>query len=273
MVSLTLVGKAAGGRSGVAIGVYSFVVALGFMLALGAVKYSLEEWRLDWRSLWAGIGWSLVGLGIVAWPLVRLTASASETATVADNTAPQQCYTLSDALFTPAFWIFALASSYYGLVAAGISLFNQAILEERGLDRSVYLTIAKYSPLVGLASNLATGWLAERWSLPRLMALAMGLLMTSLATFPQVRTMQEVYLYAAVLGAVGGMITTLFFAVWSKAYGPAFDGAGIRGRPAAAGGRQGSRGVVYPGISMGCRGCGHTGTGGLVIANACAGAN
>ena len=42
------------------------------------------------------------------------------------------------------------------------------------------------------------------------MALAMALLTMALLTFPHVRTIGEVYAYAAIMGVVGGMITTLF---------------------------------------------------------------
>src|SRR5581483_1867564 len=63
-----------------------------------------------------------------------------------------------------------------------------------------------------------------RWPLQRLLAVAMGLLMTALLTFPHVRTLHEVYGYATIMGVVGGVITTLFFAVWGRAYGPAHLG-------------------------------------------------
>lgn len=219
VVSLTLVGREAGQRSGYVIGVYSFVTALGFSQTYGAIRHASVNWGLDWRSLWAGIGWVLAGFAVAVLLCPRLTARLQVCPKV-DITDDRRSYTLSEALRTPAFWIFALATSYYGMLAAGISLFNESILRERGFDREVFLTITTFSPLVGLASNLATGWLAERWPLPRLLALAMGSLMTALAAFPHVDALHQVYAYAAVLGAVGGMITTLFFAVWSNAYGP-----------------------------------------------------
>ncbi len=43
-----------------------------------------------------------------------------------------------DALQSPAFWVFALSSSLFGLVYSGIALFNQSILEERGFDATTY---------------------------------------------------------------------------------------------------------------------------------------
>jgi MFS family permease len=132
--------------------------------------------------------------------------------------------TLGQALRTPAFWVFSLAISFYGLIAAGTSLFGQSILQERRFELSVFLTITVVTPMIGLASNLATGWLATRWPLSRLLATAMVLLGAALATFPFVQTLWQVYTYAAVMGIAGGMITVLFFAVWGPAYGPAHLG-------------------------------------------------
>src|SRR4051812_16233357 len=54
VVSLALVGKAAGGRPGAVIGAYSFLVAVGFMAAFAGVKAAFEQWHADWRTLWAG---------------------------------------------------------------------------------------------------------------------------------------------------------------------------------------------------------------------------
>jgi MFS family permease len=278
VVSLTLVGHAAGRRPGPAIGVYSALVAVGFMTAFAVVKFVLQEYDTDWRTLWAGIGVVLLAAAPLAWLLLGppfagpeavqgnraelKTAAAceggsgdepradpesihsTETSISVPETAPVKIsdlksldldeaallhkegasLTLSQALSTPAFWVFALATSLYGLIAAGVSLFNQSILQERGFERSVFLTITTYTPLIGLASNLATGWLATRWPLSRLLALAMFCLAAALLSFPLVETLLQVYLYAAALGIAGGMITVLFFVVWRQAYGPAHLG-------------------------------------------------
>jgi MFS family permease len=280
VVSLTLVGHAAGRRPGPAIGVYSALVAVGFMAAFGLVKFVLQEYDTDWRTLWAGIGvvllagapvvWLLLGPPFAApeadrgssgpYPSAALEGAADsgsddlavdpeairalETGVSGSGGAPAKManlvevdlfeaellrkqsasLTLSQALCTPAFWVFALATSLYGLITAGVSLFNQPILAERGFERSVFLTITAVTPLVGLASNLGTGWLATRWPLSRLLGVAMFMLAAALLSFPLVKTLLQVYLYAGALGIAGGMITVLFFAVWRQAYGPAHLG-------------------------------------------------
>jgi MFS family permease len=262
VVSLALVGKAAGRRSGWPIGIYSFVVAAGFMAAyrtiqviveradaaslrnigasitglaaaplapgplLGVSEFVVARGVVDWRPVWSGIGVALLVGAVLAallvWPAVSGWAAAMSVE-VAAVTHPSGS-TLGQALRTPAFWVFSLAISFYGLIAAGTSLFGQSILQERGFELSVFLTITVVTPMIGLASNLATGWLATRWLMSRLLATSMVLLGGALAAFPFVQTLWQVYTYAAVMGIAGGMITVLFFAVWGPAYGPAHLG-------------------------------------------------
>ncbi len=87
---------------------------------------------------------------------------------------------------------------------------------------STVTTVAR--PLIGLASNLTTGWVAARWSLERLMCIAMLVLAAALLAFPFVHTLVEVYAYAATMGVAGGMVTVLFFAIWGQRFGPAHLG-------------------------------------------------
>src|SRR5262249_54193515 len=129
-----------------------------------------------------------------------------------------------DALFTPAFWVFGLATSFYGLVAAGMSLFNQSLLAELGFGRDVFLTVTTVTPLIGLAANLATGLLATRVRLGVLLGGALVIQAAALASFPAVSTLPQVYAYAVAMGVAGGILTVVFFTVWRQAYGPAHLG-------------------------------------------------
>jgi MFS family permease len=225
VVSLALVGKAAGRKAGPAVGVYSFLVAIGFMAAFAAVRQAVNGWDTNWRTLWAGIGVALLVCAAVAGLLVRPAADGGSGGPAADDPAGRRASrTLGQALVSPAFWVFAVATSFYGMIAAGISLFNQSILAERGFDRDVFLTVTMVTPLIGLAANLLTGWLATRWPMGRLLAASMLLLATALVAFPFVAELWQVYAYATVLGVAGGMVTVLFFAVWGQAFGPAHLG-------------------------------------------------
>jgi MFS family permease len=223
VVSLSLVGKAAGDRPGAVVGVYSFLVAVGFMAAFAAVKAAFEQFSADWRTVWAGIGWVLVGFGVLALVFVREPKpTTAEPVRAVRGKSPG--LPLGAALLTPGFWVFALATSFYGLVAAGMSLFNQSLLAERGFDRGVFLTITTVTPLIGLTANLLAGLLACRIRLGVLLAAGLVIQSVALAAFPAVSTLPQVYAYAAAMGVAGGVLTVVFFTVWRQAFGPAHLG-------------------------------------------------
>jgi MFS family permease len=218
VVSLALIGRAAGRRSGVAMGAYAFCTSAGFLgafIALGAVVKRHPD---EWRAPWAGIGLAVLLLGLLGGTLVRDRFLEARGAEPAEGGAS---FTFAQALRCPGFWTFTLATSFYGLVVAGTSLFNESILKERDFDKAVFVTVTQLGVPIGLASNLFAGWLATRWPLPRLMALATGLFAAALFSFPAVTTEAQVYAYAATLAAAGGAITVCFFTVYRQAFGPA----------------------------------------------------
>jgi MFS family permease len=171
------------------------------------------------------MGWILLlGMAPVGWLLAR--NSPESCGLMMDNERPSAAmndethdFTLSAALHSPAFWVFALASSAYGLIAAGISLFNESILLERGFDKQVFYDVAQISTGTALVSNFLGGWLATRWSISRLMAAAMLILSTALFALPQVSSYRQAVGYALGMGAAGGIVTVVFFTIWSRAFG------------------------------------------------------
>ena len=128
-------------------------------------------------------------------------------------------WTWQEALTTGPFWVFASGAALYGLVASGIGLFNESILAERGFGPTVYYQTLVVSALTALVGNFAGGWLAERWSMPRLMALSMAVLAAGLAVLPYLATVPQVMGWAVLMGLGGGFVTVLFFGYWARAYG------------------------------------------------------
>ncbi len=222
VASLALIGRAAGRRAGLAMGCYACLTSLGFMGAFGVLRAVIPDYP-EWRPVWAGIGVAVVALSVVCGLLVRDRFLAAEAVTPAAAPA-ETSYALGQALRHPAFWTFSLATSFYGLVASGTSLFNQSLLAERGFDRRVFLNVTVVGIPVGLASNLLGGWLVTRRPSHRLLALASLALAGTLAAFPSVGAEWQVYLYAAALAASGGFITVCFFTAYRRGFGPAHLG-------------------------------------------------
>ena len=151
----------------------------------------------------------------------RWTAAATQDeATLASGAQA----TLGEALRSPAFWVFALASSVYGLVASGIGLLNESILVERGFTPDIYYQALAVTAITGLFGNFAAGALAGRTSLRSILVTALLVLAAGLAALAHVSTAAHVMAQAVAMGVAGGFIMVVFFSFWGRAYGRAHLG-------------------------------------------------
>ncbi len=229
VISITIVGKWFVRRLAKAMAVYTIVLSVGFMLAFPIVGATVLKY--GWRTAWTAIGLTLLlGLAPLAWLIVRPTPEAC--GLLPDGERPKDNliaevrtgHTLGQALSTPAFWIFGLASAVYGLIASGIALFNESILAERGFDASTYHRSLVIVALSALFGNFLGGWLTTKWAMNRLLTLAMVMVAGSLVALPHVATQAHVAAYALVMGLAGGFVIVIFFSFWSRAFGRAHLG-------------------------------------------------
>ena len=222
VVSITMVGQWFVRRLNLAMAIYTIALSIGFMVAFPLIGGIVQA--SGWRTAWWIIGLALlVGLTPLAVLLVRRSPEAcsiepdGEAVDLGHKSSID--YTLTEALVTPSFWVFGIASAVYGLIASGIALFNESILAERQFDASAYYRSLVIVALTSLAGNFLGGWIASKWRMNRLLALAMVLLAGSLFALPHVSTQTHVALYAAVMGLAGGFVIVIFFSFWSAAYG------------------------------------------------------
>jgi MFS family permease len=250
VVSLALIGRAAGRKAGPAMGVFAVATALGFMAAFAILgrfipsnfgvatalgppgAFAIRSITANaWRAPWAGIGIVVLILGPMGALLVRNSALEADPARKDTSSHDEGSFTLVQALCSPAFWTFTIATSFLGMVLAGTSLFSESLIAERGLTVStlagywfsekVYANVMFVGIPFGLAANLTFGWLATRWPLARLMAAATALFGAALLAFPLVTTEGQVYAYAIALAIAGGGMTVCFYTVYRRAFGPA----------------------------------------------------
>jgi len=216
--SITVVGKSFDRHVGVAMGVYSVLLTMMFAAAFTVVGTSVRE--DGWRWAWAGVAYGLLILGAPAALLIRTRAT---TGAAADEGGGRSL-DLQAALHTPAFWVFAIATSLFGLVSSGFGLFNEAVLAERGFDQQTYVRFLAGTTGIGLVGQLACGWLSTRWPMQRLLGIAMFLYAVALALMPLLTTHVQLWSLATLIGLSGGMVTVIFFAVWRRGFGAAHLG-------------------------------------------------
>lgn len=225
VISLAMIGKWFRRHLTRAMAVYSVAISVGFMLAFPLVGAIVQS--AGWRAAWASIGMALVfGLAPIAWLFDRTSpetiGAEIDGGGPSSRDEPQEAgvqMTLAGALRTPAFWVFALAASMYGLAASGISLLNESILVERGFTADVYYTALAVTAITGLAGNFAAGALAGRVSLRWILMAALLVLAAGLVGLARVATVAQVMVQAVTMGVGGGFVMVVFFSFWGRAYG------------------------------------------------------
>jgi MFS family permease len=227
VVSMALVGKWFTRRLGPAMGVFSVLLAVGFVASTVGLGEVVKLW--GWRPAWAGLGWLLLlGLAPVGWLLVRSTpeevGQAVEGGPALEKVADQGL-PLGAALRSAAFWTFTLAAALFNLVWSAVTLFNESILNDHGLGNDTFILVMGVLVFSGLPANLVAGWLSARWPMGRILAVGMVAFALALACFPWVTGRPQAVGYACGMGVAGGVVTVVFFAVYGHAFGRRHLGA------------------------------------------------
>jgi MFS family permease len=227
VVAIALVGKWFKRRVGPAMGLFTVLLAFGFA---PIPLFGVFVQQVGWRAAWGDIGLALLfGLAPFGWLVARSSPEAcgvppDEPAAEDAGAAPSM--TLRMALATPAFWVYTFAATLFNLAFSALTLDNESLLREHGLDgakaNGLILGVLMVS---GLPANLAAGWLARRRPMGKLLAVGVAALAGALAFFPSVTTLPAAAGYATLLGVSGGFITVVYFAIYGHTYGRQHLGA------------------------------------------------
>lgn len=224
VVSMALVGKWFSRRLSAAMGVFSVLIALGFVGAISGLGWAVE--RYGWRDGWQWLGIAVLASGIVVgFGLVRngpkdSAIARQEFAVSGDRTATSgRDFSLLAALSTPAFWCFAVGPSIFGMAFSALSLFNESLLVEQGFDRHAATELLAIVAGSGVLCNLLGGWLGMKVAPGKLLGATLLLLAVNLALFPAVHSQAALLGYAIAVGGAGGVVTVVFFSVWAQLFG------------------------------------------------------
>jgi len=222
---MALVGKWFGRRISLAMGVYSILVVIGFIIAFTVFGAAIPKY--GWRTAWQTFGCVILfGVAPLGWVAVRATPGCVGLSGEFEKETGTQVVgmTCSEALRTPAFWLFDLSSAFFGMLLGGIMLFYESILQERGFGAHTRDLVLVIQTAAGLIASFLGGWAGMRWSLGKLMALAMALPAGALVLLANISSQTGVIVYAVTMGIAGALVTVIFFSIWSHAYGQAHLG-------------------------------------------------
>ena len=215
VVSLTIVAKSFDGRRiGMAMAWYAILSVPFHLVLIKGVGWALTDGKYDWRLIWGCVGFALMTMSAFAIFLYPRGSASPE-----KQDANTSGHTLAEALATPAFWVFSLTISLWGMIYAGVALFNVDIFRERGFDEKLYFNVLSLVTVVALISKLFFGWLVNYVSLSRLLAVCLLTTSVALIGLPLATRMWHAYAYGVGLGIASGAVALLFFATWGKLYG------------------------------------------------------
>jgi len=202
-------------------GVYAVLLTIGFMVSTVALGAGVAA--EGWRPAWSTLGLALLAFAPICWLLVR--SGPESIGDLGDVHYAPLDLPLASVLRVPAFWSITLATSLFNLVWSAITLFNESILAEQGLDHDAFIMVMAVLAFSGLPTNIMAGYLAKKWPMERILAIGMAVLALTLAMFPFVTSTTTAIVYAAGLGVSGGIVTVVFFAAYGHAFGRQHLGA------------------------------------------------
>jgi MFS family permease len=222
VVSITIVAKSFEAKQlGLAMACYAIMATPFYIIFNQGIGWALIHGNYDWRGNWTIVGALLVLLSGMSFLLNRHPRLDQPSGPLAlENRASMAVgSTIWQALATPAFWVFSLTVSFWGMISSGISQFNVDIFKERGFDQDLYVNVVSFMLVIALASNLFFGWLTNHVRLTHLLAAC--LLASAVAMFglPYATEEWHAYLYGLFLGISSGAVGLIFFATWGKLYG------------------------------------------------------
>lgn len=211
--SVTAVGKWFDTHLGIALGIFSAFVALGFVAAIPLVGGQINQ--QNWRDCWFAIGISLILVAALVCAMIPTAKSETK-----KRQSDESSVGWLNAIRTATFWIFTISVALYYLVMSGLTLFCESILTDLGFARSVYMTAMVSMMGAGLAGNFLIGWLSSRWKVNRLLAVSLLILAVVLLGIPWLQSVFQVVVLFALYGVCGGAFAVLFFVGYGQAFGP-----------------------------------------------------
>ncbi len=228
-------------RLGIMHGFKSMGVAVTIAVA-PALHYFLIR-QFGWRTAYIGLGLSIACLLLPLMFFVYRSRPESVGQTLdqepvigsrkaPEESVPDQSWTFRTVLRTRAYWIFAGGAALWALVSTAAAFCSGSIFETRGLTATeAAALVSRMFAAMGatlFVAHVASGWLADRYPLRRLLSIALCVVATVGLLLGMPNSENHVYLIGIAMGLSQALMTAVSATVWVRYFGRAALGR-IRG--------------------------------------------
>ncbi|HZD41563.1 MAG TPA: MFS transporter [Terriglobales bacterium] len=204
-------------RRAVAMAWISASIGLGGTLITPFLAFAVHRW--GWRQAALAGGFAFLLLGVpLALPLRRSPESMglqpdgdlSDRETIKafqpdqKNSAvfPEVDFSLTETLRTYQFWVLVLATTLRVFCLSAVVVHFIPIMVWKGITEERAAVFLAGSAFLALPGHMVTGWLADRFNKPRLMAVCMGIAATSIVVLIHARQEWLIWLYLVLFSVV-----------------------------------------------------------------------
>jgi MFS transporter, OFA family, oxalate/formate antiporter len=133
--------------------------------------------------------------------------------------APEENWTLAEALRTPAFWIVAGSTAVTAMLSTGLFFHMVNLFHENGLPSTMAAAVFTPIAVATAVATLGSGILIDRLSLRGVLAASLLLLAAALALASHLVNTPVAVVYGLALGAAMGLYRTVTAVAWAHYFG------------------------------------------------------
>ncbi|MDA1347517.1 MAG: MFS transporter [Chloroflexi bacterium] len=192
----------------------------------------------DWRGAWQVLG---IAVWVIMVPpaLLLVRRSPESVGLLPDGDrrravptltsfVPEESWTVSEAVRTPAFWLLTFAAVPASLISTALTFHHISVMRSNGIEENVAAGILSVMAVAALTSTAIAGYLVDRFPIRFVLLAGQALIVLAMMFVLVLSATWHGFIYGALLGMAQGLVSTSQIVIWPNYFGRRYIG-NIRG--------------------------------------------